>query len=107
MDILLRGGFGIRRGELQGVGASTITHKHTFDHITHLQHAGRVEMLDDEGNVVRFKDCPAGGFAFIAKGAMHRIVCTGERLLYECLYIHRNPDGEIVDEYDGWMPGYE
>lgn len=107
MDIKLRGGFGVREGMLAKAGDALETHAHNFDHVTYCRDALRYEQLDAEGNVVRTVDKPRGGWVLVKAGVRHRLTALVDNCRYDCLYVHRTPDGEIVDEYDGWMPGYE
>jgi len=106
MDLRIRGGFGVREGALEK-GQSTVTHQHNFDHITYCLGPMRVEQLaSEDGPVVRSVDKPAGGWVLILAGTWHRLTAL-EDATYHCLYVHRTPDGQVSDQYDGWMPAYE
>lgn len=107
MDIKLRGGFGVREGVLAKAGDVVETHAHNFDHITYCRAPMRYEQLDDAGNVVRSVDKPSGGWVFVKAGVKHRLTALVDNCRYDCIYVHRTPDGEISDEHDGWIGAYE
>ena len=81
--------------------------------MTYVLGAARVERLEPtnaeetEFNVVRSVDKPKGGYVFIEAGVWHRITALSDNVAYHCLYVHRTPDGEISDEFDGWHKAYE
>lgn len=97
--------FGFYENEL-GEGASTLTHDHKFPHITLLRDPARADVLaGPDGPVLTSREYPAGGIVRIPAGVWHRFTALGPRLRYVCTWLHRNVDGEVVEEFDGY--GYE
>lgn len=115
----------IREGELE-TGQIVVGHKHNFDHTTYVPrgailfeklgaptkfapdidlNTGKViGMIPVDWEVLKSVVKRAGprGWVLIEAGVMHRL--TGlEPSTYHCIYSHRTPQGEIVQEYDGWM----
>lgn len=85
-------------------------HGHNFPHTTYCVHGGlRFEVLDDDGNVAKTAEIHASqnfNWLLIQAGVIHRITALEDNSLGHCIYAHRNPQGEVVQEYDGWTPGY-
>lgn len=85
-------------------------HTHNFDHTTYVPRGGlRFELLDAAGNVARSTDKWAAeghNHVLIRAGACHRITALEDGSLGHCIYAHRNPQGDVVQDYDGWTPGY-
>jgi hypothetical protein len=116
MEIKLRGGFGVREGVIEA-GGSTITHAHNFPHVTYLLDPAAVELLEplvsaptkpEDFRVVKSVDKPHGGYVFVEAGKWHRIKApSANSVHYHCMFVHRTPDAEISDEFDGWQPAYE
>jgi len=83
------------------------------------------DTLDENGRKkfdIRFirqgEDVPEGGeelvfsenlrwFENIKADSQHEFVCLSHRAVFDCTYSHRNPQGEVVQEYQEWAPNYE
>lgn len=61
---------------------------------------------------------PAGGkevvfsdnlrwFEEIRATSHHEIFCLSDAGIFDCTYSHRNPQGDVVLEYQNWRPSYE
>lgn len=85
-------------------------HEHNFDHTTYvIRGAIRIEKLDKDDNVIKVVDKKASdGFnwVLIEAGVRHRLTALEDNSAGHCIYAHRNPQGEIVEQYDGWAPAY-
>lgn len=125
MTEFVSGNVFIREGLLQEPGDVVVTHAHNFDHTTYVARgAARVEHVEplgadgkpwaDRGDGVAPSDFRmiasiekrAGmgrNWVLIKAGAWHRITALEPSTLYHCIYSHRTPQGEIVQEYDGWQ----
>lgn len=102
-------------------------HSHNFDHNTYVQRGAllvellqvvRPPMVDEttgailvpaEYEVARSVVKRAGEqhtWVLIKAGAIHRITALQDNSMGHCIYAHRNPQGEVVQEYNGWGPAY-
>ncbi len=100
----------VREMRFEKAGAVVDGHGHNFDHTTYVvRGAMRIELLDDAGNVLRTVEKKAtSGFNWILIGAgkKHRITALEDDTVGHCIYAHRTAQGEVVQEFDGWTPGY-
>lgn len=91
-------------------GTDVDGHAHNFDHVTYVSRGALlIEMLDDAGNVIKSAVKRAGeglNFLLIKAGVKHRITALEDGSIGHCTYSHRNPQGEVVVEFDGWTPAY-
>lgn len=90
--------------------AVVVGHAHNFDHTTYVAR-GRIliEELGADGAVVRSAVKAAGegrNWVLIKAGVVHRLTSLEDGSIGHCIYSHRNPQGEVVVEYDGWKPAY-
>lgn len=84
-------------------------HRHNFDHTTYVARGAlRIESLADDGSVLRSVEKRAGGlnFVLIKAGVQHRITALEDDSMGHCIYAHRTPQGDVVQEYDGWSASY-
>ena len=97
----------VREMRFDKVGDATEGHRHNFDHTTYVVRGGiRAELLDDAGGVVRVVEKHAANgrnWVLIKAGANHRIMALEDNTVAHCIYSHRTPQGDIVQEYDGWV----
>lgn len=107
---LVSGNIFIRPMEFDNVGAVVDGHVHNFDHTTYVvRGAVRIEQLDDDGNVVRTVEKKASdgqNWVLIRAGVIHRLTALEPDTLAHCIYSHRNPQGDVVMEYEGWEDAY-
>lgn len=108
---LVSGNIFIRPMTFAGIGSVVEGHVHNFDHTTYVvRGALRFEQLDPvTGEVLKTIDKKASdghNWVLIRAEMCHRITSLEEDSLGHCIYAHRNPQGEIVQEYDGWMASY-
>lgn len=102
---LVSGNIFIRPMAFKKAGDVVEGHTHNFDHTTYVvRGAVRVE---GNGRSVEKKASDGHNWLLIRAGVSHQITALGDDTLCHCIYSHRNPQGEIVQEYDGWMRGYE
>ena len=110
MDYFTPGNVFVRQMPFEKAGDQVQGHRHNFDHVTYVVRGGlRIERLDDDGNVLKVVEKRArDGFNWllIEAGKVHRITALEDKSLGHCIYAHRNAQGEVVQEYDGWMPAY-
>ncbi|HCZ47704.1 MAG TPA: hypothetical protein DCZ11_01715 [Gammaproteobacteria bacterium] len=86
-------------------------HAHNFAHTTYCARgAMRIEALADDGAVRQAAEIDADkglSWALISAGVRHRITPLREGTIGHCIYSHRTPQGEVVQEFTGWAPAYE
>lgn len=117
----------IREMRFENAGEVVIGHKHNFDHTTYVARGAlRIEKLEPlrtkttiglrgepivevvEWKSIKSVEKRAGeGFnwVLIKADTVHRITALEDGSIGHCIYSHRNPQGEIVQEYDGWLKG--
>lgn len=108
METIVGGNIFIRKGTIAKAGEFVEGHKHNFDHVTIIRR-GRflIEQLDDDHNVVRSVERGAiDGHVLIKAGVEHKLTALEDDSVYWCIYAHRTPQGEIVEQYDGWEQSY-
>lgn len=91
-------------------GDSVKGHAHNFDHTTYIvRGAVQIDRLDETGQVADSVIKRAGDtfcWVLIKAGVIHRLTALEDESLGHCIYAHRNPQGEVVAEYDGWTPAH-
>jgi quercetin dioxygenase-like cupin family protein len=101
----------IRPMQFAAVGEVVDGHAHNFDHTTYCTRgAVRIEKLDADGNALQAIELHAVrnyNWALIKAGVSHRITALEANSMCHCIYAHRTPQGEIVQQFDGWSPSYE
>lgn len=81
-------------------------HKHNFDHTTIVFTGSvRVEATLPDGDVV-VRQFTAPSHFLVRAEVTHRIESLEKGTQIWCVYSHRNPQGEIVQDYDGWEESY-
>ena len=96
----------IRPNLLPDVGSDIQGHKHNFDHVSIVfTGAVRVEATGPEGqSITREFEAPAH---FLVKADWtHRIVALAPQTWVWCVYAHRTPQADVVQEWTGWEPAY-
>lgn len=100
----------VREGFLDKAGDFVDGHTHNFDHTTYIARGKvKIEQLDEDGKVVKevTKDSSMGrNWVLIKKDVHHRLTALTDNSLYHCIYSHRTPQGEVVQDYDGWGSSY-
>ena len=104
----ISGNIFVREMRFDRVGDVAGGHKHNFDHTTYVVRGGiRIEHLTDDGTVLRAVEKRASdgkNWVLIKAGAQHRITALEDGTLAHCIYSHRTPQGDVVQEWDGWTP---
>lgn len=130
---LVQGNVFIREMRFERAGDVVNGHAHAFDHTTYVARgAVRIEQLREtkaaiyaelrpgevfpkvlvpaEYEVARSVEKRASdgyNFVLIKAGVIHRLTALEDNSLGHCIYAHRNPQGEVVEAYDGWAPAYQ
>ncbi len=107
---LVSGNVFIREMRFQKAGDLVEGHEHNFDHTTYVcRGAMRIERLDDDGQVLQSTEKRATdgrNWVLIKAGVRHRITALDDRTIGHCIYAHRTPQGDVVQDYDGWDDSY-
>lgn len=100
----------IREMKFEKKGSIVDGHAHNFDHTTYCaKGALLVERLDAKGKTEASQELRASdglNWILIKAGVCHRITALEDGSLGHCIYAHRNPQAEVVQEYTGWGPAY-
>ena len=94
-------------------GEAVPGHTHNFDHTTIVYH-GAVMIRGElsNGTVIEreFKsprpDYGGPSHALIKADVKHTITATEDGTIFWCVYAHRNPQGEVWQNYTGWAEAY-
>lgn len=81
-------------------------HTHNFDHTT-IVFSGAVHVraqLPDNSIVER--DFVAPAHFLVKADVKHEITATQDNTTCWCVYSHRDPQGGVVQQYDGWTDSY-
>jgi quercetin dioxygenase-like cupin family protein len=105
---LLQGNVFIREMRIEKAGDVIEGHAHNFDHTTYIaKGAVRIDRLDGEivTQSVEKRASDGRNFVLIKAGVKHRITALEDKSIGHCIYAHRDPQGNVVQEYDGWSEG--
>lgn len=101
---LISGNIFIRKNFMR-VGDVVQGHTHNFDHTT-IFHQGKFSVKwtakDGRTGVEEFQ---APTHALIKKDVVHEISCLEDGEFW-CVFSHRTPQGDVVQEAIGWMEAY-
>lgn len=107
----------IRPIALAKAGEKMDGHTHNFDHTT-IVFTGAVRVvkrrptnqMDASGRpimvVVSEKNLKAPASILIEANAHHEITAIENNSVLWCVYSHRDPQGDVVQEYNGWQAAY-
>lgn len=97
----------IRPNTLAKAGDVTGGHTHNFDHTTVVfKGAIRVKATLPDGSVIE-RDFAAPAHCLIRADSMHEITALADDTVYWCVYAHREPQGDVVQEVTGWYEAYQ
>ena|SRR5580765_522190 len=92
----------IRPNKLRAIGDGTEGHTHNFDHTTIVfKGAVHVHAVLPNGTVIE-RDFRAPSHFLVRKDVLHHISAIEDDTEYWCVYSHRSPKGEVIEEWDGW-----
>ena len=105
------GNFRIREMYFEVKDATTEGHAHNFPHVTYVTRGSLLfEELDGPmGNVVKsnVKTARDGkNFMLIKAHVYHRITALEDNCMGHCIYLHRDADGKVSEEYQGCEDSY-
>jgi hypothetical protein len=92
----------IRPTKFSRVGEVVEGHKHHFDHTTIVFKGGiHVHATLPNGTVIE-RDFTAPAHFLVKKDVIHEITALTDDAEFWCIYSHRNAQGDVVQEWDGW-----
>ena len=81
-------------------------HTHNFDHTTiFFTGKWRARCTLPNGKKVE-RDFAAPSHALIRADVEHSFECLDDGAMW-CVYAHRTPQGDVIQEHNGWGPSYE
>lgn len=110
MELVLGNVF-IRPNLLPRAGDYVDGHKHNFDHVTYVCRGEiKVDKISDSGNIEKsriIKSTDEEPFVLIKAGVNHRLEAMVDDSIFHCIYSHRNAQGEVIKEFDGFYEATE
>lgn len=99
---IISGNIFIRPNALLPKGHIIHGHKHKFDHTT-IVFTGSVHVkrINEDGTITE-KDFTAPSHFLTKAWIEHEITSLQDDTTYWCVFSHRNAQGEVVQEWDGW-----
>ena len=97
----------IRAGMLQKQGQFMEGHQHHFDHVTYCT-SGRLKIVrtSPDGRTDTRELSPGELPVLIKAEYTHHIEALEDYSGYHCIYAHRTPQGEVTQQFTGWMDAY-
>lgn len=110
MTAAIKGPVGYRQFVLEKTCNINEGHKHNYDHNTIVIRGSlRVTYKDEiDGKVIESesRDFYQGEHVHIAKGRYHSIKALEDNTIYQCIFSHRDWDGNIIQSYIGNVQAY-
>ncbi len=68
----------------------------------------KIEKLDGDKVVTTTVKRAADQYnsVLIQAGVCHRLTALEDDTIGHCIYAHRNAQGDVLQDYDGWAPAY-
>lgn len=99
----ISGNIFIRPNTLDHAGQCVDGHTHNFDHTT-IVFTGSVHVEATLPNgEVKTGVFEAPAHFLVKADVTHKITALVDNTVFWCVYSHRTPQGDIIQEYDGWM----
>lgn len=81
-------------------------HTHNFDHTTiFFKGSFHVKAKLPNGTIIE-RDFTAPAHCLILADVEHEITALEDNSEFWCVYSHRSPQGDVVQEYNGWDQNY-
>lgn len=89
-------------------------HAHNFDHVTFVTRGSfRIDRSSPDGRVDSLIVGGPGStayngrwFVLIKADCHHKLTALEDHSDFFCVYAHRDPQGRVIEYYDGWMDAY-
>jgi hypothetical protein len=103
---LVAGNIYIRPNKLAKAGMLIDGHKHNFDHVS-IVFTGAVRVVQRWPNGFRVqKNFRAPDHFLVRADCEHEITSLQDNTEFWCVYSHRTPQGDVVQEATGWEEAY-
>lgn len=113
MNEWVSGNIFIRPSQMMAAGDVVKGHKHNFDHTTIVfSGAVRIKATLLDGSVIEREfrsprpDNHLPSHALIRAGVEHEITAIEDGTIFWCVYAHRDPQGQVWQQYTGWSEAY-
>lgn len=102
----ISGNIFIRPNTLARAGEAVEGHTHNFDHTTIVfTGAVHVKAVLPNGSVVE-QDFVAPAHFLVRAHVKHEIRANMDGTVFWCVYAHRSPQGDVTQQYSGWLEAY-
>jgi quercetin dioxygenase-like cupin family protein len=108
IDVTIFGPLAYRAFTLERECQENQGHTHNHDHVTFVR-AGSLRVFsrtDPDGPEEGSRVYRAGDFFLVRKDVYHRIKAMEPDTRYACVFAHRDADGLITREYEGYHAAY-
>jgi hypothetical protein len=109
MDLAL-GNIYVRPNILAKKGDKVDGHTHNFPHVSYVCR-GRVKITRTKPNgdrrTVSVSSTDDYPFVLILAEDTHELEAEEDNSMFHCLYAHRTPQGDVIQEYTGWNDAYK
>lgn len=101
------GQFAIWHNYIERKGQGIPGHKHHFDHVMVVR-KGAVDIVIEKPTGGKSDiHLEEGGKVNVLKDDLHTVIATKDHTLTECWFFHRDHEGNVVPDYNGWNYPYE
>ena len=92
---------------LKKAGDKVDGHKHNFDHTTFFLPGGRFRVIARlNGVVIADEEITGPAIRLILKDVEHEIIALVDDSVFFCVYSNRDPQGNVIERCEGYMPAY-
>jgi len=96
----------IRPNDLPRKGDKVDGHTHNFDHTTIVFRGSvHVKAVTPAGTVIE-QDFVAPSHFLVKANVHHEIVALEDNTTFWCVYSHREPQGRVTLDFNGWQEAY-
>lgn len=97
----------IRPNGFMKAGETIVGHTHNFDHTSIVIYGElHVVVKDIEGRIVIQGDFIAGEHFLVKAQYLHEMTSKVDGTHFICIYSHRTPQGDVIQQYNGWGENY-
>lgn len=101
MNLIIEHEFAVRTTYLKKVGDVCEGHEHNFGHMTWMIAGAADIVAHTPGEPEKYVHLEAGNRFYIAAGVRHTITATKPDTQFDCMYFHRDENGDVIPEYTG------
>lgn len=108
MEFVL-GNIFVRPNFLHKAGDKVDGHTHNFDHVTYVVRGRlKIERTKPNGDkrIIEISATDNYPFGLIVAEDSHELTALVDDTVFHCVYAHRDPQGNVVQSYTGWLDAY-